>query len=33
LGNKLLWTPEILQFFSVPDGLLAQFEHERELHQ
>lgn len=30
LSNKLFWTPEILNFFQVPTGLLPQFEAERE---
>jgi len=30
LSNKLFWTPEILNFFQVPTGLLPLFESERE---
>lgn len=33
LDNKLLWTPEILEFFSVPEALLLSFESEREKYQ
>lgn len=29
-SNKLLWTPEILIFFSMPHDMLAKLEFERE---
>lgn len=32
-SNKLLWTPEILLFFQVPNDMLPKFEQEREKYQ
>lgn len=31
--NKLLWTPEVLEFFRVPPNLVGKFEKEREKNQ
>lgn len=31
-SNKLLWSPEILAFFQIPDVMLPRFELDREKH-